>query len=329
MADLKRTLGDVLDRQNPDGVFHVAPGGPGSVPALSGLDVPELHLDLLPGEVTVEQAGALRSLGYEHAADGRWSHGGGHRVVLPDEGSGWRARQAALRALLLSDDAAAGEYRRVHLASGRGAADAALWPAALAHHARTVGWTPLDMVARILAPLNTPWTFAAGAALDLHLGEVTRPHDDLDVLLDRGAQPALRPLLAGWRVDAVRGGRYTVWDRDLDAPDFQLHARSDALPGVLFLDLMLGDFSGGLWRYRRDPAITRPLAQARRVRARGLPYLAPELVLLYKSATRGAVRPKDQADFDRVLPTLGADARGWLRDALESTQPGHRWLGAL
>ena len=35
--DLRTHLGDFLDRKRPDGVFHVQPGGPGSVPALADL----------------------------------------------------------------------------------------------------------------------------------------------------------------------------------------------------------------------------------------------------------------------------------------------------
>ncbi len=56
------------------------------------------------------------------------------------------------------------------------------------------------------------------------------------------------------------------------------------------------------------------------------PYLVPEIVLLFKAKH---VRPKDQADFDGVLPLLDPDAAGWLRRMLARVHPGHAWIGAL
>jgi hypothetical protein len=58
----------------------------------------------------------------------------------------------------------------------------------------------------------------------------------------------------------------------------------------------------------------------------GIPYVRPDVALLFKAKT---TRPKDEADFTVVLPALDDDQRGWLADALELVHPGHRWLGAL
>jgi hypothetical protein len=58
----------------------------------------------------------------------------------------------------------------------------------------------------------------------------------------------------------------------------------------------------------------------------GLPYLAPEIVLLFKAKHLG---PRDRMDFDHALPALSADARRWLRDAIEKTHPGREWLKVL
>jgi len=58
----------------------------------------------------------------------------------------------------------------------------------------------------------------------------------------------------------------------------------------------------------------------------GIRYLAPEIQLLYKAK---AYRPKDQADFERIVPRLDATARSWLRHSLEKTLPGHSWLTVL
>ena len=54
-----------------------------------------------------------------------------------------------------------------------------------------------------------------------------------------------------------------------------------------------------------------------------VPYLVPETQLLYKSRE---LRERDEMDFVQVWPLLSADARRWLREALETTSPHHRWI---
>ena len=58
----------------------------------------------------------------------------------------------------------------------------------------------------------------------------------------------------------------------------------------------------------------------------GLPYLAPEIVLLFKAKHLEA---RDRLDFENALPGLSMEARRWLRDAIENTHPDHEWLYAL
>jgi hypothetical protein len=85
---------------------------------------------------------------------------------------------------------------------------------------------------------------------------------------------------------------------------------------------MFARIEDGLWHYRRQPEITRPLSTLIRVTDDGIPYLAPEVQLLYKSRTP---REKDDADFERVLPRLDTEQRAWMRDALARTTDPHGW----
>jgi hypothetical protein len=78
------------------------------------------------------------------------------------------------------------------------------------------------------------------------------------------------------------------------------------------------------WVFRRDERIRRPLATA--FVAGRVPYLAPEIVLLYKAKAPGA---KGDADLNAVLPHLRNEQRSWLRRALEITAPGHHWASIL
>ena len=89
---------------------------------------------------------------------------------------------------------------------------------------------------------------------------------------------------------------------------------------------MLDEAEGDSWVYRREPSIRRPLAAIVRTNAAGLPFLAPEVQLLYKSKTP---RERDEQDFVQICPMLAADARWWLQDALQLVTPGHPWISAL
>ena len=301
-------------------------GGPGSVAALADLDVPEIHLDLMPGQLTEGQRQMLEKLGYLPEGES-WKHPGGFRVVVPDHDNGWRTHQLALHDLLSKDAQAAAQYRTIFQAQGREAADRALTPAALAWYARAVGFQPIQEIAQRLEGLNVPWMVAAGIALDLHAGRVNRPHDDLDLLFPYDAQTVVRERFQDWRLDAAIDGMYAEWSALLEPPHFQVHARQG---GLSMVDLMFSDLSGDLWRYRRDPRITLPLSEARMVTPEGIPYLAPHAALLYKAPRLGQPpRPKDQQDFERMLPLLTTNERDWLTITLEALDSGNQWLSYL
>jgi len=64
----------------------------------------------------------------------------------------------------------------------------------------------------------------------------------------------------------------------------------------------------------------------------GVPFVAPEVALLYKASRRGAKHhqiEKNEADFASALPSLDAVARAWLRAALAVAHPAHTWLEQL
>jgi len=83
----------------------------------------------------------------------------------------------------------------------------------------------------------------------------------------------------------------------------------------------------GLFSYRRNQSITRPLADAIVPGEAGIPLLALEIVLLYKA--KNPSHEGNQGDFEVALPYLDADRRAWLRDALLKVRPGHEWLSQL
>jgi hypothetical protein len=112
---------------------------------------------------------------------------------------------------------------------------------------------------------------------------------------------------------------------ELQAPRHQVHAHR----GDDFIDFLITDMNQ-VWIYRREPSVVRSLEKMGLSTEGGIPYLAPELVLLFKSKnTSNRERPNDDADFERALPHLDAERRAWLRWALTATAPQHPWIQKL
>ena len=334
LAWLYAALGDYKAGNRQGGIFEAWLGGPGSVPELADLPA-EWQFDLLPFPPTPTQVEALLELGYVQTETREdrltYRRSDGLNVVLLSHDHGFSFEQKLLWAHLKESVEACRDYRVIYLHESREAADAHSVPRAQAEHVARSGFRPLEQVAALLRPLKTPWMFAAGWALDLHRHAVPgvgpmRPHEDIDIVIGLEAQLAVRDLLlaAGYSVHAVREGMYTDWTSPVELPDYQAHAFS---PTGEMLDLMLTDLSGGLWHYRRDPSVTLPLSYARQFSPLGLSYLAPEATLLFKAnVLRGTVRPKDQQDFEGVLPALDAAARAWLSARIGE---GHVWQVSL
>ena len=160
---------------------------------------------------------------------------------------------------------------------------------------------------------------AGGWAVDLFLDRETRAHADVDLAIFRCDQ-AMLPR-SGWTWTTVGGA---VWAGErLELPVHQLHGAGPAGERV---EVLLQESDRGEWRFRRDLAVSMPLAQSTVLSAQGIAILAPEIVLLFKAK---APRAKDEADFAALAPSLPAARRAWLSAAIGRCHPGHLWLRAL
>ena len=183
--------------------------------------------------------------------------------------------------------------------------------------------------ATLMANFPHPWFVSGGWAIDLFVGQVTRPHSDVEIGLFREHQGALRTQLAGWRLtksDFLRpeGAAWVPWNEDdwVAAPLFQVQAWGPADEEPAY-DFFLNELVDGAWQFRREPAITRPVAEIVLRTPDGIPYLAPEIQLAFKGKGR---RPKDEQDFTHVLPRLSAAQRAWLAMALRAAYGEHAWI---
>ncbi|MER5640229.1 hypothetical protein ABT095_25200 [Kitasatospora sp. NPDC002227] len=186
-------------------------------------------------------------------------------------------------------------------------------------------WSPAQAAER-LAGLTAPWYVAGGWAIDLFTGGPVRPHGDLELAVPAADFPELRARFPEFPFDVIASGH--LWPAagpELYEQTHQTWLRDPATDHFL-LDVFREPHDGPVWICRRDPSIRRPYESVIRRTGDGIPYLAPELALLFKAKY---VRPKDQRDFEAALPLLDAAQRGALAELLEQVHPGHAWLAQL
>ena len=181
-------------------------------------------------------------------------------------------------------------------------------------------------VAAQMAGFERPWFVVGGWAIDIFLGRETRAHHDVEIGVFRADQRALYEHSAGWQLSASIDKAWKPWQGEWIAlPNHQIRVHTNDAELRVF-DAMLNERDGDLWRFRRNLAVARPVAACVLVSSIGLPYLAPEVGLLYKAK---APRPKDQADFDQTIDLLDAEPRVWLKRSVALWYPESPWLALL
>ena len=190
-------------------------------------------------------------------------------------------------------------------------------------------WEPIaiEELPNLLRDLKAPWWIAGGWALDLFIGRVTRAHNDVEIAVFRADVDAVRGALPGWEFFVAQSGTFTPWRQGQALPKeaHELWSREKGREAWQ-LEILVEERKGARWTYRRDADIGVHAKDLGRRSGGGLPYIRPEIQLLYKSKDP---RPVDETDFLTVLPHLDPAQRAFLSAALWTTAPGHRWLQRL
>lgn len=188
-------------------------------------------------------------------------------------------------------------------------------------------WDPLSPLdaAQLLDGSGVRWWIAGGLAIEA-AGGAPRDHSDVDIAIaadDLTILQAHLPDLQLW--EAYLGSLTPLLPGNTLTPGReQLWGRRDAAQPWL-LDLLLSPINGDEWVFKRDHSIRMPLSSAI-IHHDGIPYLAPQAVLLYKAAL---MRDKDRQDFATTVDLLDEPARVWLDAALGVHLPDHEWRQRL
>jgi hypothetical protein len=174
-----------------------------------------------------------------------------------------------------------------------------------------------------------PSAACAHGAIELAAGRPIREHSDIDVLLLRPDQLTVRRVLPGWQwYVADPPGTLRPWNPAEELPVGMHDIWCRPGPEQPWrIQVMLDELCDDDWVSRRDRRIRRPVASLGSVTADGIPYVAPEIELLYKAKGR---RPKDELDFVVTLAMLSHEQRQWLDEALGLVYgPEHPWCARL
>lgn len=188
----------------------------------------------------------------------------------------------------------------------------------------------LENIATLLTPLPVTWGFCGGWSIDLFLNRKTRSHKDVDVAILRREQRVVFDALRqqGWTLEQEMNGTLQPFQDDefLTLPVHTIWCRNASFDPD-FLELLLNESEGERFLFRRNRSIQCALSEAFVISSPGLPVLAPEIALLYKSNDLSATG--NRLDFHAALPHLSERQRHWLTHALSTLSPEHEWLTLL
>lgn len=209
----------------------------------------------------------------------------------------------------------------------------------------------IKSAAQELCGAQFPWAICGGYAISLYLNKDIRVHGDIDVcVFEKDRNSALKYMLdAGWNVYEFRGmGKVRRLNSDAvsDAGRNLMCVKEDCKlvkfypceeEGMLYHEFLNDGISKCnyievLFNYEEDSkfvfdadnGIKRESGKTIMHR-NGVPYLAPEIVLLYKAAQPD--RNENRIDFESAYPHMNDEQKAWLMQSIKKLYPeGHKWM---
>ncbi|MGD6874264.1 nucleotidyltransferase domain-containing protein [Sutcliffiella horikoshii] len=191
-------------------------------------------------------------------------------------------------------------------------------------------WRPLSIteIHSIFSIIPIQWWIAGGWALDIYLHKVTRAHEDIDIVILRPDHLNLqRHLGRDWEMFIAFKGQLIPWNKNqlLDSHYDNIWVKKKDESTWAF-QVMLLDIEEKNWIYKRNNTIRKSLEDIGLVSLSGIPFLKPEIQLLYKGGS-SVIREKDVIDLGNILPKLNVSNRDWLKKSLKIQYPhGHKWI---
>jgi hypothetical protein len=206
----------------------------------------------------------------------------------------------------------------------------------------------------MLSGCEFDYAFCGGHAMDIHLGQTTRPHGDIDLSAwweDRNKIISFMQSQDWIVYEAMGGGKiHLITNTDdqkliklnifcvkggcsffhaelIENDVYQCEIDHAEQKNLDYIEFLFHKRDADNFMYSRKSEIRRELVKA--ILHKGdLSYFAPELVLLYKSTD--LLREENRQDFEMMLSHLKDESKEWLQRALITVFPdGHEWIARL
>ena len=214
------------------------------------------------------------------------------------------------------------------------------------------------------------YAICGGFGIDMYVGRELRSHGDFDIaVFQEDRQKAVRFLLDnGWPVYGrfmekgpiwqylfykIRDFTESFWDEcnniwtvkpgcipemyKLDRLQPEVYSYKQPSEWLVksldFIEIAFDNKEGSDYVAQKSPRIARPLDKAI-LHHDGIPYLAPEIILFYKSGKYSSenayAKPRTEIDFKAIMPMLPEESKQWLLNAIDVAYPdGYGWLEKL
>lgn len=210
----------------------------------------------------------------------------------------------------------------------------------------------INSLVNFLDPLNVTWFVSGGWAIDIHLNRITRRRCDLDISVPFSERLKCIEFFLGkgWKIEGKLGGGFKSLHEVADYNDaihyfWSFPEKADFVSAYVdgdgnrriaynrdfqkeldYMEVFFDPIDDNHFVYRRDPRVKRHKGKAILERNH-VRYLAPEMVLLFKS---NKLSKKNHLDFDIAIDSLGKEALAWLIETLSFVYGNsHTWLKKL
>jgi len=175
-------------------------------------------------------------------------------------------------------------------------------------------------VKNIMDKFGFPWFVAGGWAIDLFLDKETRMHDDIEIGIYREHQMKLQKYFEKRKKYYINNksliGKHikVEWNKEyLRLPIHELYIEYNDLE----IEVLLNERDEENWIYRRNEKIKHNEQSVILNTKDGIPYLCPEIVLLYKTKE---MREKDIEDIKNASTKMNDSQVKWLIESINDIE---------
>jgi len=183
---------------------------------------------------------------------------------------------------------------------------------------------PCVKMRKIMDKFGFPWFVAGGWAIDLFLNRETRVHEDIEIGIYRKNQMQLYRFFEKHKKYYIdnrsRIGKHErrAWNKEyLQLPIHQLYVEYESME----IEILLNERDDTSWIYRRDREVRRDESKVIQFTDDRIPYLCPEIVLLYKTKE---MRDKDRDDASNAIVKMTESQKEWLVDSVKDAETKKR-----